>query len=90
MRLALVDGTVTVDLLARLPGRGAYLCHQRECIDLILSGHGVRGGKAVLRRALHLGGAIQIDEASLRAARQDEAQSVIDAVTVDSPRGVCT
>lgn len=90
MRLALVDSTVTVDRFARLPGRGAYLCHRRACIDLILSGH-VRGGAAVLRRALRLGGrAIQIDEAALRAALQDEAQSVIDAVTVDSPRGECT
>ena len=30
------SGSVEVDATGRLPGRGAYLCHKRECWDIAL------------------------------------------------------
>jgi uncharacterized protein len=45
LRLAAVDGTVQVDPLARLPGRGAYVCSRQECVEVALR----REGAAVAR-----------------------------------------
>jgi predicted RNA-binding protein YlxR (DUF448 family) len=33
------DGSVEVDLAARRPGRGAYLCRQKDCWELALEGN---------------------------------------------------
>lgn len=62
VRLAVVGGTVTVDPLARTPGRGAYLCPSRACLEQALR----RDGQA-LRRALRLAGGT-VDARSLQAA----------------------
>jgi predicted RNA-binding protein YlxR (DUF448 family) len=44
-----VDGTVVVDPAARLPGRGAYTCRQRTCLERAVQ----RGGFArAFRRAV--------------------------------------
>ena len=32
----LPSGSVEVDATGKLPGRGAYLCHKRECWDVAL------------------------------------------------------
>ncbi len=61
-RLAAVDGTVQVDPLARLPGRGAYVCDRQECVEVAL-----RGGGAAVARALRVG-RDAIDSEALTAA----------------------
>ena len=33
------DGSVEVDLSTRKPGRGAYLCRQKDCWELALKGN---------------------------------------------------
>jgi uncharacterized protein len=64
VRLAVADGAVVVDPRARLPGRGAYLCHRRACLDA-----GLRHGGAPLARALRQPrGEITVDEEEVRAA----------------------
>jgi predicted RNA-binding protein YlxR (DUF448 family) len=61
-RLAAVDGTVQVDPLVRLPGRGAYVCDRQECVEVAL-----RDGGAAVARALR-GGRDAIDAEALAAA----------------------
>lgn len=39
------DGSVTLDTTGRLPGRGAYLCHDASCLD-------VAGRRRALEHAL--------------------------------------
>jgi len=33
VRIAIVDGALMVDKDGRLPGRGAYLCHNAACVS---------------------------------------------------------
>jgi hypothetical protein len=40
VRICVKDMVLTVDEGARLPGRGAYLCPQRGCADLLLKKRG--------------------------------------------------
>jgi predicted RNA-binding protein YlxR (DUF448 family) len=35
MRIAIVDGALTMDESGRLPGRGAYLCPEAACISFL-------------------------------------------------------
>ena len=62
VRLALGDGTVALDAAARMPGRGAYLCRRRACLDAALR----RDGAPILR-ALRATGAT-VDRVGLEAA----------------------
>jgi predicted RNA-binding protein YlxR (DUF448 family) len=47
VRLRLVDATLVVDLGERGPGRGAYLCPRRDCVERARA-----RDAAILRRAL--------------------------------------
>jgi len=59
-----VDGDrITVDALARQPGRGAYLCGQPGCTDMALRRDG-----AALRRALRADGRVEVRSDVLRGA----------------------
>ena len=40
VRIVLKDGALTIDEKGGLPGRGAYLCHQAECVDRLLKKRG--------------------------------------------------
>jgi uncharacterized protein len=62
LRLAAVDGTVQVDPLAQLPGRGAYVCSRQECVEEAL-----RRGGAKVARALRLDRSA-VDPETLRMA----------------------
>jgi predicted RNA-binding protein YlxR (DUF448 family) len=56
------SGALRADPLARLPGRGAYLCGEAACLDKAL-----RGGGAALARALRVpSGAVQMDTDEVR------------------------
>lgn len=63
LRLAVVDGTVAVDPLARRPGRGAYLCPRPSCVAAAL-----RRDAAAIRRALRVAGGSVVDDAGIRVA----------------------
>lgn len=67
VRLAVANGKVMVDPLARLPGRGAYVCPDRGCRDAAL-----KRDAAAVRRALHVPPRVATVEAdTLRAAVAD-------------------
>ncbi len=39
-RIVLKDGALIMDEKSRLPGRGAYLCPGKKCVDLLLKKRG--------------------------------------------------
>ena len=63
-RLVAVGGSVTIDPSARLPGRGAYLCHREGCLDAALA----KGGSRLLAALKLRGGRIEVDDEAIRAA----------------------
>jgi predicted RNA-binding protein YlxR (DUF448 family) len=71
LRLVVADGVVSVDPLARKPGRGAYLCGRSDCTDAALRRDG-----ATLRRALRAEGRVRVDEAAVRRGSQRHAEAV--------------
>lgn len=60
---------VTVDSSARLPGRGAYVCAERTCLDAALR----RDGLALVRALRVRPEAAHVDAAQLRAQWQQVA-----------------
>ena len=72
------NGSVHVDVRAKLPGRGAYVCPQRSCVELLSE------RSAVLQRAFRQ----QVDVSDL-AARVDQAAArrVIDALSLVARAG---
>ncbi|MPZ72275.1 MAG: DUF448 domain-containing protein [Nitriliruptorales bacterium] len=63
-RLTIAGGTVVLDPPATMPGRGAYLCHRRSCLDAALN----RGAARLLRALRADGGGTTVDEQAIRAA----------------------
>ena len=62
VRLAVARGTVVVDPPARQPGRGAYVCRERRCLEAALD----RGGQALARPLRFQRGQVTVDEEELR------------------------
>lgn len=62
VRLAVVGETVTVDRAAREPGRGAYVCRERACLEAALQ----RGAAALLRALRCQRAEVTVDEDELR------------------------
>ena len=40
VRIVMIDGVLTIDVQGRLPGRGAYVCPRKECIEQLLEKKG--------------------------------------------------
>jgi uncharacterized protein len=71
LRLAAIDGTVQVDPLAHMPGRGAYVCSRQECMEAALR----RDGMAIARGLRLARGAVDVValRRSITAAMSGEA-----------------
>jgi predicted RNA-binding protein YlxR (DUF448 family) len=73
LRFVVSHGVVSVDSLARSPGRGAYLCGRPDCTEAALRHDG-----AALRRALRVEGEqVRVDGAMVRSACEGHAADVL-------------
>lgn len=82
MRVVVVGGAVRVDLLAREPGRGAYLCGRAACLDAAL-----RRDAQVLRRGLRATEeAVAVDGVRLRSEWQQAKPSARQKERWQEPR----
>ncbi len=62
LRWAAVDGAAVADAAARLPGRGAYTCRTRECVEQAARNHGFNRAFRRAVTAPHSGENVLFDE----------------------------
>ncbi len=72
------NGSVLVDLRAKLPGRGAYVCPQRSCVERLSE------RSAILQRAFRQD--VDVSELGVRV-EQAAARRVIDALSLVARAG---
>ena len=72
VRFVLTGDHIDVDRLAQRPGRGCYVCEDRECVDTALAKGGARLRQALRRREVRA----NLDEDAVRSAWRQAVSAI--------------